>query len=29
LGGNAQQFWKLGMRQKQLSRESQHTFGNG
>jgi L-fuconolactonase len=25
LGGNAQQFWKLGMRQKQLSRESQHT----
>jgi L-fuconolactonase len=29
LGGNADQFWKLGMRQKQLSRESQHTFGNG
>jgi L-fuconolactonase len=29
LGGNAQQFWNLGMRQKQLSRESQHTFGNG
>jgi L-fuconolactonase len=29
LGGNAQQFWKLGMRQEQLSRESQHTFGNG
>jgi len=29
LGGNAQQFWKLGTRQKQLSRESQHTFGNG
>jgi L-fuconolactonase len=29
LGGNAQQFWKLGMRQKQLSRESQHTFGSG
>ena len=29
LGGNAQQFWKLGMRQRELSRESQHTFGNG
>ena len=29
LRGNAQQFWKLGTRQKQLSRESQHTFGNG
>src|SRR2546425_8564955 len=29
LGGNAQQFWKLGTRQKQVSRESQHTFGNG
>jgi len=28
LGGNAQQFWKLGTRQKQLSRESQHTFGS-
>jgi L-fuconolactonase len=28
LGGNAQQFWKLGMRQKELSRESRHTFGN-
>jgi L-fuconolactonase len=27
LGGNAQQFWKLGTRQKQLSGESQHTFG--
>jgi L-fuconolactonase len=29
LGGNAQQFWKLGMRQKQLSCEPRHTFGNG
>jgi len=29
LGGNAQQLWKLGTRQKQLSHESQHTFGNG
>jgi len=29
LGGNAQQFWKLGKRQKQLPGESQHTFGNG
>ena len=28
LGGNAQQFWKLGTRQKQLGGESQHTFGN-
>jgi L-fuconolactonase len=29
LGGNAQQFWKLDLRRRQLSRESQHTFGNG
>jgi len=28
LGGNAQQFWKLGMLQRQLSRESPHTLGN-
>ena len=29
LGGNAQQFWKLGTRQKQLPGDSQHTVGNG
>jgi L-fuconolactonase len=29
LGGNAQQFWKLGARQKQLPGDSQRTFGNG
>jgi len=28
LGENAQQFWKLGTRQKQLSGDSQHTVGN-
>src|SRR5467141_1171080 len=29
LGGNAQQFWKLGTRQKQLPGDSQPTVGNG
>jgi L-fuconolactonase len=29
LGENAQQFWKLGTRQKQLPGDSQHTVGNG
>ena len=28
LGENAQQFWKLGTRQKQLPGDSQHTVGN-